>query len=216
MTESPAVTDIANLLVAATALIVAVISAVYGWRAYAIQLTSSTPRGIQFMFGGVMRTVPIGEGATATRIHRTLGVLARGPGIRYGATVAVWGEVDARFLTDTQATWAAEDVPLTAEMHAGQHAFDRPVYFGLVWESPSFFRRRFTAHGYRVRLKWDRDKGIQGDWLEVWNDRTKSWNMMPTEKSTGARSSNPVEEAHIVARDLVGQMDIKAKSNKWM
>ena len=133
MTEPPAVTDIANLLVAATALIVAVISAVYGWRAYAIQLTSSTPR-----------------------------------------------------------------------------------YFGVVWESPSFFRRRFTAHGYRVRLKWDRDKGIHDDWLEVWNDRTKSWNMMPTKKSTGARSSNPVEEANIVARNLVGQMDIKAKSNKWI
>lgn len=212
MDDPPTLTDIANLFVAATALIVAVISGFYGWRAYAIQLTSSTPRGIQLMLGAVRRDVPHG-GGKAMRVHRVIGVAARGPGVRYNATLVVWGDVEVQFLSKQKATWSADDVPLTGEMHGKASAFDEPVYFGVVWESPSFFRRRFTAHGYRVRLKWER--GIQQDELEVWSDRSKSWKILPRRKAGKDASSNPVAGSSASGTSVMRQIEEQATDWDW-
>lgn len=216
MTESPTVTDIANLFVAATALIVAVISAVFARRAYSLQRVTSTPEGLQFLICPMHRRVlkdnwnPDYDDLVMQ--HNTLvGVHARSAGVRYNVSLAVWGEVEARFLGEQRTTWAAEDGILSAEIFGRPTEFNEPVYFGVVWESRSLTGRRFVGHGYRVQLKWNGQR-VEDDYVQVWSDRAQSWRLMPQPIK---QHKGPAHESKALSHSLYEQMRFEAYKRHW-
>lgn len=181
--ESTPLTDIANLLVAATALIVALITGVFTWRAYALQRQSTSAAGLDFLH--VERSEAVEEvvqgddpsrqsRAISARPYYVSSILSRGPGIRYGAQGAVWGKGQLTVLTPQLQVWGPDHPGIEFKLKRGPEGEWEGVYCGVVWESPRLFRKGFSTNGFRTKV------GAPGDTthvacMEEWNARKERW-----------------------------------------
>lgn len=211
MPDCHSVSDIANLLVAIVALIVALISGVYTWRAFALQRQSSSTAGLDFLFvdgGGKTRELI----HTATEPQAKIGskpfyvavILSRGPGVRYGAQGAVWGKGQFQVLTPQVQIWGPDHPGIEFELKRTADGKWEDVYCGVVWKTPRMFRRGFAVDGYRMKV------GSPGENLpdlraERWNARKQRW--VPLKGSQDITDGDPLKDVAEKGKSFRGQLD---------
>lgn len=206
--------DVANIVLV---LFLTGVAAYFTWRAYTLQRVATSPAGLRFLIAPLNRVPP----SDAPARHVGLGVYARGPGVRYNTSLAVWGGVDARDFSDARIAWSADDGPLSCEVALEDDELNQPVYFGVVWESPSFWRRAFVGHGYRIQLTWGSDgETVKIDHFEVWKDslskKTKGqWKRMPSSAGSGDHTPDSTDGSSCSSATLNNQLQRTTESCKW-
>ncbi|WP_298585147.1 hypothetical protein [uncultured Kocuria sp.] len=209
--------DVPSLIIGVAALIAALVAAYYTYRSFQLQRVSSSPAGLQFLVAPLNRERPIDWPAT----HVALGVYARGPGVRYNTSLAVWGDVDARNFSDSRTSWSADDEPLSCEVALEGHELNQPVYFGVVWESPSFWHRGFLGHGYRIQLTWDSDgKTVKAKHFEIWmgtpgKTEEGQWRLMPSSTEGRDHTTESTASAKRHSATLNDQLKRTTEGRKW-
>lgn len=130
----------ANLTIAIAALFVSAASLLYAWRAFALQRHSSSSSGLHFLH--VERSekrkeaAPEGLEYHTARPYFVSQILSRGPGLRYGARGAIWGEGEFKVTTPQVQVWGPGDPGIEFELKPGQDNQWNDVYCGVIWESP--------------------------------------------------------------------------------
>lgn len=203
MAQPPTVTDIANLLVAATALVVALISAFYTWRAFALQRQASSAVGLRFLhvvpFRRIDKVGEDGDQRLAFERYSLVRILARGPGQRYKAEGHVWGPAEAQVVTPSVNVWTAEHGGIDFRLQARSNEEWKDVFCGVVWERPSLITRNFVQDGFRAAIEkpgsYDLDRRMQR-----WSPLRKKW--VPYWSLPRLRKSTPADGATESAESL--------------
>ncbi|WP_426120697.1 hypothetical protein [Kocuria sp. LHG3120] len=213
MTDPPGVTDIANLLVAATALVVALISGTYTWRAFALQRQSTSTAGLDFLHAErheeIREVLPNEENPTrpltkvSPRPYYVSVILSRGPGVRYGAQGAVWGKGAFKVLTPQVQVWGPDHSGIEFELKRGAKEEWENVYCGVVWETPRMFKKGFTTDGYRMKLPSPTEPFKSFD-AEQWNARKQQW--VPIKRDAKTNEPDPLVGAADTGRSFNGQL----------
>lgn len=213
MTEPPTVTEIANLLVAFVALIVALISGVYTWRAYALQRQSTSAAGLDFLHVErhevVDEVLPDEKDPTKRLRKQTFKpymvsvILSRGPGVRYGAQGAVWGKGALSVLTPQVQVWGPDHPGIEFELKRGPKGEWEGVYCGMVWETPRMFRKGFTTDGFRMRVDAP-GQNIQEFHAEKWSARKQQW--VALKGGRDVNEDEPLDDAANRGQSFNGQL----------
>lgn len=187
--------EIANLTVALIALLIAGASLAYAWRAFALQRYSTSSAGLDILHVERHETISE-EPAQGVHVHKVRSyfvstILSRGPGLRYGATGAVWGQGEFKVLSPQIQVWGPDHSGIEFELKRGPDGEWQDVYCGVIWESPRMFRKGFTTHGYRLKVP---APGSRGDEFlaEQWNPRKGEWRPL---RQGGAVETDPLETA---------------------
>lgn len=186
--------EAANLSVAFIALLVSGASLAYAWRAFALQRYSTSSAGLDVLHVGRAEkiTAEPAEGVQAHKIRSYFvsTILSRGPGLRYGATGAVWGEGEFTVLTPQVQVWGPGHPGIEFELKRGADGTWQDVYCGVIWESPRMFRKGFGTHGYRLKVPAPGSR--EEEFLaEQWNSRKGKWR--PLRK--GGAEADPLKTA---------------------
>lgn len=210
MPDCHSVSDIANLLVAIVALLVALISGVYTWRAFALQRQSSSAAGLDFLYvkrrEGTRELVQTDTGPQAkigSKPFYVSAILSRGPGVRYGAQGAVWGKGRLQVLTPQVQVWGPDHPGVEFELKRTADGKWEDVYCGVVWETPRMFWKGFTVDGYRTKVGSPAEK-VQDFHAERWNARKQRW--VPLKGSQDITDRDPLKDAADKGKSFNGQL----------
>lgn len=208
--------EIANLTVALIALLVSGASLAYAWRAFALQRYSTSSSGLEILH--VERFEKISEEpAQGLQVHKVRSyfvstILSRGPGLRYGATGAVWGEGEFTVLTPQVQVWGPGHPGIEFELKRRPDGTWQEVFCGVTWESPRMFRKGFTTHGYRLKVPAPGSRGEEF-LAEQWNPRKSEWRPL---RNGGGVETDPLEAAVKKGASFSSQLAARSPDYDWL
>lgn len=174
------------MTIALVALLVSAGSLAYAWRAFALQRYSSSSSGLHFLHVNLAEKqkeeAPAGLEYHTPRPYLVSQILSRGPGLRYGAQGAVWGEGDFSVFTPQVAVWGPNDPGIEFVLKPDSDNKWSNVFCGVIWESPRMFRKGFATHGFRVQVP---APGTENPAFvaESWMERKNEWRPLKTRVS---------------------------------
>lgn len=208
--------EIANLSIALVALLVAMASLAYAWRTFALQRHSTSIAGLEFLH--VERSEEITDETTnglsvrKVRSYFVSTILSIGPGLRYGATGAVWGEGEFEVLTPQVRVWGPEHPGIEFELKRTREGSWEDVYCGVVWETPRMFKKGFTTHGYRLKVPAPGSR--EHEFLaEEWMPRSGKWRAL---KKGRQPSPGPLAEASHTGASFSTQLGRRYPDVDWL
>lgn len=188
----------------------------YAWRAFALQRYSTSASGLDFIHIERSEKIPeeAPEGLDYHTVHPYMvsAIRSRGPGLRYGATGAVWGEGRFTVLTPQIQVWGPEHPGIEFELRHKPDGTWRDVYCGVMWESPNMFRKGFTAHGYRLMVPAP-GSGMAELVAEQWKARKCEWRPL---RNGGAVVPDPLKTAAETASSFTNQLKDRHPSYDWL